>query len=136
MANLYGLDAAGNIAYVKATGAGTDGDPYLIQNDFFSGAIKSALVGTNASADVVTAVSSNKIRVLSLAITADAACRIQFQSGGTSNRTPAFHLAANGNMTISNPLGLFETATSEKLNAVLTGVANYTVMVTYREVAA
>ena len=30
MANLYGLDAIGNAAYVKATGAGTNAGPLLL----------------------------------------------------------------------------------------------------------
>jgi len=36
MANLYGLDAAGNAAYVKATGAGTNGDPFIVNHDLIS----------------------------------------------------------------------------------------------------
>jgi hypothetical protein len=136
MANLFGLDAAGNIAYVKATGAGTDGDPYLVQNDFFSGALKSAFVAASGDVDVVPAVSSNKLRVMSLAITASSGCTVKLQSGGSSDKTPPFHIAANGNLTLSNPLGLFETNTSEKLNAVVSGATDYTVMVAYREVTA
>lgn len=134
MANLYGLDAAGNIAYVKATGAGTIGDPYLVNNDLVATGVKSAFVAASGNADVIAAVPSNKLRVLSIAITASAACTVQLQSGGATSKTPPFHIDANGNLTLSNPLGLFETGTSEKLGAVLTGTANYTVMATYREV--
>lgn len=134
MANLYGLDAAGNIAYIRSTGTGTDGDPYLVQNDAFIPTLKSAFVATSGNADVVTAVASNKIRVMSLAITSVASGTVKLQSGGSSDKTPPFHLAANGNLTLSNSLGIFETATGEKLNAVVSGTTNYTVMVTYREV--
>ena len=135
MANLYGLDATGNSAYVRATGAGSNADPYIVNNDLFSSEIKSAAISNNASADVVAAVSSKKIRVLSLALTASAACTVKLQTGASTDLTPPFHLAANGPMTISNPLGLFETAVSAKLNAVLSGTATYTVFVTYREVS-
>jgi hypothetical protein len=45
-------------------------------------------------------------------------------------------LAANGNLTQSNSLGLFESATSEKINAVVSGSTVYTVMLSYREVVA
>lgn len=134
MANLYGLDAIGNAAYVKATGAGSNADPYVVQNDLFAPDIKTAFISTTASADVVAAVGGAKIRVLSLAITASAACTVQLQSGGSANLTPPFHLAANGNLVISNPLEVCETATGQKLNAVLGGAATYTVFVTYREV--
>lgn len=135
MANLYGLDATGNAAYVRATGAGTNGDPYIVNNDLFTSELKSAFISNTASADVVAAVTSKKIRVLALVITASAACTIQLQSGGSTNKTAPLHLAANGNLSISNSLGLFETASGEKLNAVLSGTATYTVTVTYREVA-
>jgi hypothetical protein len=84
----------------------------------------------------VPAVSSNRLRVMSLAITAASGCTVKLQSGGSSDKTPPFHIAANGNLTLSNPLGLFETNTSEKLNAVVSGITNYTVMVSYREVPA
>jgi hypothetical protein len=136
MANLYGLDAGGNAAYVKATGAGSNGDPFLVQNDAFTTQMKSAFVTNTASADVIAAVGSNKLRVIAMAITASAACTVKIQSGASTDKTPPFHIAANGNLTLSNDLGLFESATGEKLNAVLSGAATYSVMLTYREVAA
>jgi hypothetical protein len=136
MANLYGLDAIGNAAYVKATGAGGNSDPYVVQNDLFNAALKSAQITNSASADVIAAVASNKLRVLSMVITASAACTVKLQSGGTTDRTPPFHIPANGNITISNPLGLFESVSGEKINAVLTGAATYSVFLSYREVAA
>jgi hypothetical protein len=135
MANLFGLDAAGNIAYVKSTGTGTAGDPYLVQNDAFSPDLKSAFVAASGNVDLVTGVASTRLRVLSMAITSATAGTVQIQSGGSSDRTPPFHLAANGNITLSNELGLFESGISQKLNAVVTGTADYTVMLTYREVA-
>ncbi len=136
---LFGLDAAGNSAYVQADGQGTQATPYVMQHDLLTNQMKSAFASGTASADVVAAVTNKKVRVTSLIITATAACTLQLQSTnlGTSNATnltPAFRLPADGNLTISNELGLFETLSGEKLNAVVSSGGNYTVMVTYREV--
>jgi hypothetical protein len=136
MANLYGLDAIGNAAYVKATGAGSNSDPYVVQNDAFTSELKSAQITNTASADVVAAVASTKLRVLAMAITASSGCTVKLQSGASSDLTPPFHLAANGNITLSNPLGLFESTSGEKLNAVVSGTTTYSVFVSYREVPA
>lgn len=134
MANLYGLDAIGNAAYVKATGAGSNADPYVVQNDLFNAGLKSAFVTTSSSADVIAAVGAAKLRVLSMAITAASACTVKLQRGGSTDMTPPFHLSANGSITLSNPLGLFETAVNEKINAVVSGSVAYTVFLTYREI--
>jgi hypothetical protein len=136
MANLYGLDAVGNAAYVKATGAGGDSDPYLVHNDAFTNGLKSAFITSSGSADVITAVSGSKLRVMAMTITSLSGCTVQLQSGGSSNRTPPMHIGDNGNLTQSNNLGLFESATSEKINAVVSGSTIYTVMLSYREVVA
>jgi hypothetical protein len=134
MANLFGLDAAGNIAYVKATGTGTDGDPYAVQNDLTTNAMKSAFVSASGNVDVVTAVSGSKLRVMALTITSLSGCTVKLQSGGSTDKTPPFHISANGNLTQNNVLGLFESNTSEKLNAVVSGTTDYTVMLSYREI--
>lgn len=136
MANLYGLDAVGNAAYVKATGAGGDSDPYLVHNDAFTDALKSAFVSSSGNADVIAAVAGSKLRVMAMTVTAASGCTVQLQSGGTANRTPPFHIGANGNLTQANSLGLFESVVSEKINAVVSGSTIYTVMLSYREVVA
>ena len=136
MANLFGLDAAGNIAYVKATGTGADSDPFAVQNDLFLSGLKSAFVSAASGVDVVTAVSGSKLRVMAMTITASSGCTVKLQSGGSTDKTPPFHLGANGNLTQSNDLGLFESATSAKINAVVSGTTVYTVMLSYREVVA
>jgi len=136
MANLYGLDAVGNAAYVKATGAGGDSDPYLVHNDAFTSALKSAFVSASGSVDVITAVSGSKLRVMAMTITSLSGCTVKLQSGASSDKTPPFHLGANGNLTQANSLGLFESATSEKINAVVSGSTTYAVMLSYREVVA
>jgi hypothetical protein len=134
MANLYGLDAAGNAAYVKATGAGTNGDPFVVNHDLVSSEVKSAFISASGNVDVVTAVSGSKLRVMAMTITTLSGCTVKLQSGASTDKTPPFHLGANGNLTQSNPLGLFDSATSEKINAVVSGSTVYTVMLSYREV--
>jgi len=136
MANLYGLDAAGNAAYVKATGAGTNGDPFIVNHDLISSEIKSAFVSASGNVDVVTAVSGSKLRVMAMTITSLSGCTVKLQSGASTDKTPPFHLGANGNLTQANNLGLFESTVSEKLNAVVSGSTIYTVMLSYREVVA
>jgi hypothetical protein len=134
MANLYGLDAAGNAAYVKATGAGTNGDPFIVNHDLISSELKSAFVSASGDVDVVAAVSGSKLRVMAMTITTLSGCTVKLQSGASADKTPPFHLAANGNLTQANGLGLFESNASEKLNAVVSGSTIYTVMLSYREV--
>jgi len=136
MANLYGLDAVGNAAYIKATGAGSDSDPYLVHNDAFTDGLKSAFVSASGNVDVVAAVSGSKLRVMAMTITTLSGCTVKLQSGASTDKTPPFHLGANGNLTQANSLGLFESTVSEKLNAVVSGSTVYTVMLSYREVVA
>jgi hypothetical protein len=136
MANLYGLDAGGNPAYVKAAGAGSNGDPFIISHDLISPELKSAFVSASGNADVVTAVGGSKLRVMAMTITALSGCTVKLQSTGvaSTDKTPPFHLGDNGNLTQANDLGLFDSLASEKLNAVVSGSTVYTVMLSYREV--
>ena len=134
MANLYGLDAGCNPAYVKAAGAGTNGDPFIISHDLISPELKSAFVSASGNVDVVTAVSGSKLRVMAMTITALSGCTVKLQSGASTDKTPPFHLGDNGNLTQANSLGLFDSIASEKLNAVVSGSTIYTVMLSYREV--
>jgi hypothetical protein len=136
MANLFGLAADGALAYIKATGAGSDTDPYLVHNDAFTSALKSAFVSASGNVDVIPLVSGSKLRVMAMTITSLSACTVKLQTGGTADRTPPFHLAANGNLTQANSLGLFESVSGEKINAVVSGSTVYTVMLSYREVVA
>ena len=134
MANLYGLDAAGNAAYVKATGAGTNGDPFIVNHDLISSELKSAFVSASGNVDVVAAVSGSKLRVMAMTITTLSGCTVKLQSGALTDKTPPFHLGDNGNLTQANSLGLFESNGNEKLNAVVSGSTVYTVMLSYRQV--
>jgi hypothetical protein len=133
---IYGLDAAGDAAYVEATGAGSASDPYIVKNDAFTTEGRTAFVNASGSTDVIAAVSATKLRVMSMLITSAASGTVRFQSGGSTNLTPNFHLAPNGNISLSNELGLFESASGEKINAVSSGTTNYTVMFAYRQVPA
>ena len=133
---IFGLDAAGNSAYIEATGAGSVSDPYIVLNDAFSNELRSAFVNASGNVDVIAAVAGFKLRVLNIAITSAASGTVKLQSGGSSDKTPTFHLGVNGNVVMSNSLGVFESNAGEKINAVAAGTTNYTVMLTYREVAA
>ena len=133
---IFGLDAAGNSAYIEATGAGSVSDPYIVLNDAFSNELRSAFVNASGNVDVIAAVAGFKLRVLNIAITSAASGTVKLQSGGSSDKTPTFHLGDNGNVVMSNSLGVFESNAGEKINAVAAGTTNYTVMLTYREVAA
>ena len=134
MANLYGLDAAGNAAYVKATGAGTNGDPFIVAHSLVEPVVKSAFVSASGNVDVVAAVSGSTLRVMAMTITSLSGCTVKLQSGASTDKTPPFHLGDNGNLTQANDLGLFDSIASEKLNAVVSGSTVYTVMLSYREV--
>ena len=133
---LFGLDAAGNSAFIEATGTGSAGDPYIVLNDAFTSGLKSAFVSASGNVDVVAAVSGSKLRVMAMTITTLSGCTVKLQSGASTDKTPPFHLGANGNLTQANSLGLFESTVSEKINAVVSGSTIYTVMLSYREVVA
>jgi hypothetical protein len=81
--------------------------------------IKRAVIATSAENNtIVAAVTSKKIRVLSLFITAVAAMTVRFESatGGTA-LTGAMTMAAGTPLVLPyNPLGWFETVAGELLN--------------------
>jgi hypothetical protein len=132
--SIFGLDAAGNSAYVEAAGTGSVSDPYLVFNDSFTRDLQSAFVNASGDADVIAAVAGTKLRVTAMAITASSGCTVKLQSGASSDLTPVFNLPANGNITLSSDLGLFESVAGEKINAVVSGTTDYGVMLSYREV--
>jgi hypothetical protein len=136
MANLYGLDAVGNAAYIKATGTGGPSTPYLVHNDAFTDSLKSAFVTNSGNANVITAASGTTLRVIAMTITSLSGCTVQLQSGGSSDLTPPMHIGANGNLTQSNSLGLFQSLVGQGINAVVSGSTVYTVMLSYRDVVA
>lgn len=131
---LFGLDAAGNAAYVQAIGAGTDASPYILQHDLLPSGIKSAWAASTSGVVIVSGVASTPIRVLNLAITATSGGTVQFRSGASGTTlTPAFPIASSGQFVLSNPLGVFSTTAGEGLQTVVSSGIDYQVFVTYRE---
>ena len=132
--SLYGRDANGADAYIRASGTSASTDGLVTFHDSFTNDLKFKAVDTAASVDVIPLVASTKLRVLSLTLSADAACNIQFQTGATDNVTGKIYIPVNGTVHLSNSLGLFESDSGEKINAVLTGTANVGISLSYREV--
>lgn len=134
--SLYGRDANGADAYIRASGSSSSGanSGLVTFHDSFTNDLKFKALDLSASGDVVALVSSKKLRVTSLTISTDAACNVQLQTGATDNVTGKIYLAANGSVHMSNNLGLFESDSGEKLNAVITGTANVGISLSYREV--
>jgi len=102
--------------------------------------VKNALANPTAAGNtqVVAAVSTKKIRVLSYIVTNNnsSPATVKFQSA-TTDKTAAHLLAATGGgHARSAPAGafLFETATSEALNINLAGTGAVACDVTYIEV--
>lgn len=131
---LFGRDANGNDAYIEASGSGTTTSGFVTYHDSFTRDLKFKAVNITASADIIPAVAGAKLRVMSLLISASAACSLKFQTDATQDVSGTIYIPANGTVSISNPLGLFEADTSDKLNAVLTGTANVGITLGYREV--
>lgn len=133
---LFGLDAAGNSAYIQAQGNGTETTPYILQHDLLPSGIASAWASTTSGTVIVSGVASTKLRVVNLVVTATSGGTVQFQSGASGvTLTPAFPIAASGSLVLSNPLGLFETSVGESLQTVVSSGIEYQVLVTYRGVA-
>jgi hypothetical protein len=132
--SLYGRDANGADAYIRASGTNATTDGLVTFHDSFSNDFKFKAVDTAVSADIIALVASTKLRVMSLTLSADAACNIQFQTGGTVDVTGKIYIPVNGTVHLSNALGLFESGSGEKINAVLTGTANVGISLSYREV--
>jgi hypothetical protein len=132
---LYGRDANGNDAYIEAAGSGTLASPYASVHDLRAYGLLSAQVDGSASADVVAAVSGYKVRVLNLALSASAACSLRFQTGGSGNLSHRIRIPSGDTVVLGNDLGLFDTVAGDKLNVVLSGVADYGVTCSYRLVS-
>lgn len=131
---LFGLDAAGNSAYVRAKGLGTTASPYTMQHDLFTTDMASAFVAATSGVTLVSGQTGVAYRVMNLTITATSGCTVKLQSGGSTDLTPDFPIPASGSLVMSNPLGLFQNSSGEELNTVVSSGADYQVMVTYREV--
>ena len=117
---LYGRDANGNDAYIRGTGTGTTTDGHITFHDVFSTDVRFVSSNISASADLISAVSNTKHRVLSYSLSADAPCKVKFQSEATDDITGDIFLDANQFVQQSSDIGVFETDTGDKLNIVIT----------------
>ena len=132
---LFGLDAAGNSAYVQAVGDGASDNPYILQHDILPSSIKSAWVATTSGAVVVSGVASKTLRVLSIAVTTTTGGTVQFRSGASGTTlTPPFVIPSSGQFILSNAMGVISTTAGEALTTVVSSGINYQAFVTYREV--
>jgi hypothetical protein len=133
---LFGLDAAGNSAYVQAVGNGAEDTPYILQHDILPSGIKSAWAASTSGEVVISGVTNASLRVLSVVITATSGGTVQFRSGASGTTlTPAFPVYVSGSpLTFNSPMGLFETTAGEGLETVVSGGIEYQALITYREV--
>ena len=109
-----------------------------IQNGTTALTPKFAIIDAASSGDntLVAAVSSKKIRVLSLFLVASAAVTVRVESGaGGTALTGQMQLAANGGFVLPfNPVGWFETAATTLLNLELSGAISVDGSLVYVEV--
>jgi len=132
---LFGLDAAGNSAYVQAVGNGAESTPYILQHDILPSGIKSAWVASTSGEVVVSGVATKELRVLNVAITATSGGTVQFRSGASGiTLTPPFLIPSSGQFVLSNPMGIVSTTAGEGLETVVSSGVDYQAFVTYREV--
>jgi hypothetical protein len=133
---LFGLDAAGNTAYVQAQGDGSISVPYILQHDILPSGIKSAWVTSTSGEVVVSGITGVSLRVLNVVCTATSGGTVQFRSGTSgSTLTPAFPVYASGfPLSFGSPMGLFQTASGESLQTVVSSGIEYQTLITYREV--
>lgn len=133
---LFGLDAAGNSAYVQAQGDGSVSVPYILQHDILPSGIKSAWATSASGVVVVSGVASRRLRVLSVVCTATSGGTVQFRSGASGTTlTPAFPVYASGApLSFNSIMGLFQTGIGEGLETVVSSGIQYQTLITYREV--
>lgn len=109
-----------------------------IQNGTTALTPKFASISTASSGNntLVAAVTSKKIRVLSLILISAGSVNVTFQSGaGGTGLTGAMALTTNSGFTLPfNPVGWFETAVTTLLNLSLSGAIQVSGCLTYVEV--
>lgn len=135
---LYGRDANGNDAYIRASGAGSSTQGYLTFHDPFSDEVKFKTISASSSAskiDLISAVSGKKLRVLSFTISSSGTANVKIESGSSASTVyETIYLASNTTQSFSHPLGLFESDAGEKLMMTITGSAYVSASLSYREV--
>lgn len=133
---LFGLDAAGNSAYVQAQGDGSINVPYILQHDILPSGIKSAWATSTSGVVVVSGVANRSLRVLNVVCTATSGGTVQFRSGASGTTlTPEFPVYASGTpLSFGSAMGVFQTSVGESLETVVSSGIEYQALVTYREV--
>jgi hypothetical protein len=99
-------------------------DTAIMKNGAVSLTPRFATIALSASGDLVAAVTSKKIRVLSYNLVVAGATTVKFQSNAATDLTGVKTLAANDGLVVGfSPVGHFETVSGEKLSLALgTGV--------------
>jgi len=94
------------------------------------------VASASGATQIVAAVTSKKLRVLSLAVVANAAVNVKFQSQVTPTDLTGLHyLAANGGFVLPfNPIGWFETIAGERLDINLSAAVAVGGSISYVEV--
>lgn len=88
-----------------------------------------------ASGDLIAAVTSTKLRIVSIFLTVAADTTLKFQSGATTDLTGAMTVKAGGGFVLGyNQCGYFETAAGEKLNLVMGTSVQVSGGITYVEI--
>ena len=102
---------------------------------YATGPLKYAKIDTNASGDLVAAVTARKIRVIAYHLVAAGAVTAKFQSGATSDLTGAMSCITGVAQSPGECMtGHFETVAGEKLNLVLGSGVQVSGHLTYQEV--
>lgn len=96
---------------------------------------KFAVVNLSASGDLLALVSGKRIRVVSMLVMAAADVTLTLRSGGSTAISGVLPLLAKSGFVLPfNPVGWFQTASGEKLDAVLGGSVDVDGFFTYIEV--
>jgi hypothetical protein len=99
--------------------------------------VKFAAIAASSSGNntLVAAVSSKKIRVVSVTLIAAGAVTVRFESGADGTAlTGQMALSANGGFARDNATGLFETASNTLLNLELSSAVSVAGFLSYIEV--
>lgn len=96
---------------------------------------KFAVINLSASADLLALVASKRIRIVSMLVMAAADVTLTLRSGGSTAISGVLPLLAKSGFVLPyNPVGWFQTASGEKLDAVLGGSVDVDGFFTYIEV--
>lgn len=110
-------------------------DTAVIKNGAADLTPKFAPINISASADLLALVSGKRIRIVSMLVMAAADVTLTLRSGGSTAISGVLPLLAKSGFVLPyNPVGWFQTASGEKLDAVLGGSVDVDGFFTYIEV--